>query len=240
MNLDLEALKRPVGPLPLWGWGVVAGGGIVAISLLRGRGGGTSAAPSVYLPPTDNANSGGGGGGGGTGGPADGVTSGQFDALWQLLIDIGNRLPGGGGGGGGTPAPEPEPPIRPAPPPGGGWGVPRTPPATVPGGVPSAPDGYEPPQSTVPAPSLGVPPGYTVINVPGGASGIPQSVLSGDFNVVKLGKGFGVDALQGWTAWAYTPAGTWQQYNPGEYLPDGSTVGLLKAGVSLPGGLNAR
>lgn len=45
------ALTRKVGPLPVWGWGVAIGGGILAFRYLRGSTGG-SAPPETIVVPT--------------------------------------------------------------------------------------------------------------------------------------------------------------------------------------------
>lgn len=74
-----SGIRRRVGPLPLWGWGIVVAGGVVAgLFLFRRRDSSTSSRTSRVTgsrtlaggsPPSSRSGSGGGGGGGGAFGP---------------------------------------------------------------------------------------------------------------------------------------------------------------------------
>ena len=69
---------------------------------------------------------------------------------------------------------------------------------------------------------------------------IPQTSLTpGRFNTIQSPGGI-VGGLEGWTLWAQLPSGNWQQWNEGEYIPQGMRLGVLPRGLSLPGGLTAR
>ena len=48
--------------------------------------------------------------------------------------------------------------------------------------------------------------------------------------------GLRVSDLQGFTAWELQPNGNWQQWAPGEYIPGGSSVGLLPLGMTMDKG----
>ena len=48
--------------------------------------------------------------------------------------------------------------------------------------------------------------------------------------------GLRVRDLQGFTAWDQQPGGNWQQWAPGDYIPGGSSVGLLPLGMTMDGG----
>lgn len=104
---------------------------------------------------------------------------------------------------------------------------PYTPPAPAQTGI----------STSLPAPSITPAPMTTPAY-----AGIPQSMLSpGQWNEVTIGAGgVPVNSLQGWTAWEQLSNGNWQQWGPNEYIPSGSRVGLLPAGMSLDKGRNPR
>jgi len=69
-----STLTRKVGPLPVWGWGAVVVGGIVAFTIVKKRGTGSTAAATN---PVANAVAGGSAGNYGTGGGGVGGTGGS-------------------------------------------------------------------------------------------------------------------------------------------------------------------
>lgn len=86
-----DTLTRPVGPLPLWGWGAVGVGGFLVYRVVRGGTSGGVSVPIASTLPVDQSGSGG--------------------AFSLPPITIINNIPspgagstggGGGGGGGGT------------------------------------------------------------------------------------------------------------------------------------------
>ena len=48
--------------------------------------------------------------------------------------------------------------------------------------------------------------------------------------------GLRVRDLQGFTAWEQQPSGNWQQWAPCDYIPGGSSVGLLPLGMTMDRG----
>ena len=66
-----STLTRKVGPLPVWGWGLAAVGAVIAVRLVAGRRGGSTAAagPVGPLPPNALWTPTGAGGGDGTSPP---------------------------------------------------------------------------------------------------------------------------------------------------------------------------
>ncbi|MCC6382618.1 MAG: CAP domain-containing protein [Dehalococcoidia bacterium] len=76
----------------------------------------------------------------------------------------------------------------------------------------------------------------------GPESGVRASDLRpGAWNVARvLPGGLRVSDLQGWTAWDQLPNGWWQQWGPGDFIPGGTTIGLLPTGLSLDHGRTAR
>ncbi len=89
-------LTRKVGPLPVWGWAAIVGGGFVAYTFLRGGSGDPTTEAGI---PVDMGS--GGGGGGSSGG--SGVDTSALDAAIARLADRIDAIPTPGGtGGGGT------------------------------------------------------------------------------------------------------------------------------------------
>lgn len=76
----------------------------------------------------------------------------------------------------------------------------------------------------------------------GPESGVRASDLTpGVWNVARvLPGGLRVSDLQGWTAWDQLPNGWWQQWGVGDFIPGGTTIGLLPRGLSLDHGRTAR
>ena len=61
LNLSPEIFQRKIGPLPVWGWGIAAGGALI---VLRLRSGSSSTTGQTLVPVTGTGNGGGGTGGG--------------------------------------------------------------------------------------------------------------------------------------------------------------------------------
>jgi uncharacterized protein YkwD len=73
-------------------------------------------------------------------------------------------------------------------------------------------------------------------------SGVRNSdVKPGQFNLVTvLPGGVRVQDLPGWTVWDPLSNGWFQQWGPRDYIPGGTKIGLLPAGMSLDKGRNPR
>lgn len=248
-----NTFKRKVGPIPVWGWSIVFVGSLGAFLYVRQRRAngsqGASGGSAVPLSPTDTigpyTNSGGGGGSGDTqiGGTGANTNPGFDASAWELWLRplltalVANTQP--------RTTPVTTPPPAPTPPPSSGTptGTVQRPPGMLSGGPTTPPSNV---------PTTQVPAGNHVINVAGGAIGIPQSALTGTFNIVHLGEGIHVNDLEGWTAWAppsnisafagapsgsysSNPNNAWQQWGSGEYIPGGSYVALMKTGTAQPG-----
>lgn len=235
-HLALPAFaKRKVGPLPVYGWGIIGAGMVGGFWYLRRRN--RADAPSA-LTATDYS------GGYGTGGGFD-LGGGDSQSPGS-----GNNGGGGSGGSGGssptpqpsyvpTPTPTPTPQTRPQPSYVPTPGQTQTPPAPAPS--PSRPRAV-PLSSPSPSPGASAGTGVPLAPVSGPAPGIniPQAWLKpGEFNVISSPGGT-IRGLEGWSAWVQLPSGNWQQYVEGEYSAPGERLGLLPSGLSLPNGLTAR
>lgn len=245
-----STFKRKVGPIPVWGWSIVFVGSLGAFFYVRQRrvngSQGAGSGTTVPISPTDAigpyTNSGGGGSSGGD--TASATTPPVDNSAWELWLRplltalVANTAPRN------TPVVTPSP--APTPPPS--TGTPTGSPLPPPPGMLSG--GGNPPATNIP--TTQVPAGNHVINVAGGSIGIPQSALTGTFNIVHLGEGLHVNDLEGWTAWAppsnitafagapsgsysANPNNAWQQWGSGEYIPGGSYVALMKTGTAQPG-----
>ena len=73
-------------------------------------------------------------------------------------------------------------------------------------------------------------------------SGVRNSdVTPGTWNLVKvLPGGVRVQDIAGWTVWDPLPNGWYQQWGPRDYIPGGTTIGLLPIGMSMDKGRNPR
>jgi uncharacterized protein YkwD len=73
-------------------------------------------------------------------------------------------------------------------------------------------------------------------------SGVRNSdVRAGSWNLVKvLPGGVRVQDLPNWTVWDPLSNGTFQQWGPRDYIPGGTTIGLMPVGMSMDKGRNPR
>ncbi|MCC7366220.1 MAG: CAP domain-containing protein [Dehalococcoidia bacterium] len=74
------------------------------------------------------------------------------------------------------------------------------------------------------------------------SSGIASAGLKpAQWNVATvLPGGLRVKDIHGYTAWDQLPNGNWQQWGSADFIPGGSTVGLLPIGMSMDKGRNPR
>lgn len=242
-----ELLKRKIGPVPVWGWGIVFVGATGAFIYMRKRAAngsqGASGDRTIAVQPNDLIGPYSGSSGGGTtigGNDTGGAINSNVDWTAFMLAIRGSldALVK-------NTAPKATQPTTPTPP------VPT--PATTPPYQPTVPTPH--PNNGAGVPATQVPPSISsgIINGVGGALGIPQTALTNpNINTVRLtAGGLHVNDLEGWTAWAppsnipafsgapsdsysTNPSG-YQQWAAGEYIPQNSIVVLIKNGASVAG-----
>lgn len=261
-------LREKVGPIPVWGYGVIGGGMLVTFIYLKKRNANAAAQSAVLSAPYSGGIPGptGGDAGGSSGTvsvPTDNSSAAGTPTLSDLYTSMStwfNQLLGvlqRNGSSTSTPTTPTSTGVTPpaangSPLPsgyewswyGGKYGINPVGAGTQ-TNVGTPPVGTQP-AASAPTPSATIPPATTTSGGTRGFLDIPNAMaIPGQLNIINSPGGT-VPANTFASFWEPIGPGPgpggfqWQQWNTGEYVAPGEKLGILYPGVSLPGGLTAR